>query len=217
MQLAAASRGGRVARSTPREDDALVTGLVLVLIGALLCFAGVASVQLGVLAAGFGLGWFVAQLFDAGTGTALLVAAGAALLCWLVTTVVFRASTFVLGVVVGGLIGSRLYALLSGDDTSVLLALVFVPCVAIVGGLLATRYRERALLWATALAGSSMLLNGLASLEGDDFDALQQPEGAGQVSVAASVWLAVALLGWWTQRRLFPKRLGLRRAEAASS
>ena len=55
-----------------------------------------------------------------------------------------------------------------------------------------------------------LLLNGLAALDGDDFDALQQPEGAGEVSLAAAAWIGLALLGWWTQRRFFPRRLGLR-------
>lgn len=187
-----------------------MSAVVLILVGAVLCFFGVASVHLGILAAGFGLGWFLGQLFDAGTSTSLLVGAGCALLCWLLATFVFRVAAFFLGSIVGAVIGARLYALLSGDDTSILLALVFVPSVAVVVGLLANRYRERALLWATAFGGASIILAGVAAFD-DDLDALQQPEGTGQVTAASALWVGIALLGWWVQRRLFARRLGLRR------
>ena len=58
------------------------SGVVLVVIGALLCFWGVGSVHAGVIAAGFGLGWFLADLFGASAVTALVVGVVGALAAW---------------------------------------------------------------------------------------------------------------------------------------
>ena len=53
-----------------------MTGWAAVVIGLVLCFAGIASTHLAVLLSGFGLGWLLADAFGASTGTTVIIAAG---------------------------------------------------------------------------------------------------------------------------------------------
>ena len=67
-----------------------VSGLVVVGVGIVLCFFGIGSVHVAVLASGFGLGWLLADLFAASTWTALLIAAGSALITEILVALVLR-------------------------------------------------------------------------------------------------------------------------------
>ena len=107
------------------------TGLVVLAVGVLLCFFGIRSVNLALLASGFGLGYFVADATGASTGTALLVAAGVAVVLWLVVSLVFRFATFVVGIAAGAVIGAKLWSALGSSGTSVVLGGVLVLSVAI--------------------------------------------------------------------------------------
>ncbi|TCI97651.1 DUF4203 domain-containing protein [Aeromicrobium sp. IC_218] len=173
--------------------------LVLVVLGAVLCFFGVVSVRAGVLVAGFGAGWLLAEAFHASTGTALLVSAcGAGLALagmFLMAAFVF----FVGGACVGAVVGAKVFVLADssgGDDrTSWVLAAVFVPTVAVLGGLLANRFRVRFLRWGTALAGAALLLSGLGRLLDGDADLLWRPESGGAAVLFALAWVALTLAG----------------------
>ncbi|WP_273652436.1 DUF4203 domain-containing protein [Cellulomonas fimi] len=194
------------------------TGLVVLAVGVLLCFFGIRSVNLALLASGFGLGYFVADATGASTGTALLVAAGVAVVLWLVVSLVFRFATFVVGLAAGAVIGAKLWSALGSSGTSVVLGGVLVLSVAIASATLAEKYHRRALLWLTVLAGASLTLSGLALMWPSVFGLLRHPdEGAEQV-VMVVAWVALAAAGWVVQRRLFRKQLGLPpRAPAATT
>jgi hypothetical protein len=179
---------------------------VLVFIGALLCFFGIGSLRLAILAAGFAVCWLMADAFGAGTATALLISACGALLGWLLVTLVFRAMTFFLGMVVGAVIGAKVFTLLDGGDASLLLALVVVPSVALACGFLAGRLRNGFLLWATALAGAGLVVAAVSRLV-HHLTELHDPRSAAQTAVATLVWLLVAVAGGLTQRALFSRRL----------
>ena len=79
---------------------------------------------------------------------------------------------------------------LDGSDTSWLLALVFVPAVAVVAGFLASRYQRPFLEWATAFAGAALVLSGLAQWGGQDLSLFRRPESTGE-----AVLVAVCLAG----------------------
>ena len=64
-----------------------MSGWVVLVVGAVLCFLGVGSVHLAVLASGFGVGWLLGDLFGA---TALIVAACTAVIAWVLVTLVFK-------------------------------------------------------------------------------------------------------------------------------
>jgi uncharacterized membrane protein (DUF485 family) len=74
-----------------------VTGVGLAVVGLLLCFVGLRSIHLALLACGFALGWLVAEGLGASVAIAAIVAACAAVVGWVLARVVFRAALFVVG------------------------------------------------------------------------------------------------------------------------
>lgn len=192
-----------------------MSGVVVALVGAVLCFLGIASLHWAVLASGFGAGWLLADLFTTSVSVAFLVAAAAAVIAWVLVTLVFKVASFVVGLVAGALVGARLFAAAGGRGTSVLLAVVVVVAVALVTGLLADRYRARALLWATALGGAGLILSGAGLVWPGGLGFLRDTGPGWQQVLSTVIWLALAVAGWATQRRLFPKKLNLRTARDA--
>ncbi|AEI10851.1 hypothetical protein [Cellulomonas gilvus] len=187
----------------------MTAALVVLLVGVLLCFFGVRSVNLALLAAGFALGFLVADAFDAGRWTALWVALGSALLVWLVVSLVFRFATFVVGLATGAVVGAKLWAALHDSGTSALLGVVVVTTTAYASALLAEKYARRALLWLTALGGASVILSGAALVWPSALTFLAHPDEGWQQTAMLVVWIAVAGTGWFVQRRLFRGALGL--------
>ena len=76
---------------------AFIATLVVLVVGVLLCFYGIRSVNLALLAAGFALGYLIAEAFGADAWTQLWVGLGAAALVWMIVSLVFRFATFVEG------------------------------------------------------------------------------------------------------------------------
>jgi hypothetical protein len=189
-----------------------VSGWIVVGVGVVLCFFGIGSVHLAILASGFGLGWLLADLFGTSGWTPLLVAVSAALILELLVALVFKIARFVVGMVAGSLIGAKLYSVTSGGDRNIVLAAVVVVATALVFGFLADKFRERALLWATALGGAGLILSGLGLIWPDSVGFLRHPTSGGEQALSTALWVALAAAGWLTQRRLFPKALNLRRA-----
>ncbi|WP_250030227.1 hypothetical protein [Paractinoplanes maris] len=179
---------------------------VVLVIGLVLCFLGVGSTHLAVLATGFAVCWLLAAAFGAGTATALLISGFGAVLAWVLVSLIFRTMAFFLGTVLGSVIGAKIFTLVDTGEASVLLAVVLVPAVALVCGFLASRFRERFLLWATALGGSALVVAAIAYLVSGATE-LDDPRSATQGTVAVLVWLAIAIAGWLTQRRVFARRL----------
>jgi len=184
-----------------------MSGWVILLVGLVLCFLGVGSIHLAVLASGFGLGWLLADLFHADAWTSLLVALGSAVIGWVLVTLVFKFASFFVGMITGALIGARLYSILTPGEASIVLAAVVVVAVAIVFGFLADRYRKRVLLWATAIGGAGLVLSSLGLIWPQDLGFLRDPQAGVEQVTSTLLWVALSAGGWLTQRRLFPKAL----------
>ena len=184
-----------------------MSGWVILLVGLVLCFLGVGSIHLAVLASGFGLGWLLADLFHADAWTSLLGALGSAVIGWVLVTLVFKFASFFVGMITGALIGARLYSILTPGEASIVLAAVVVVAVAIVFGFLADRYRKRVLLWATAIGGAGLVLSSLGLIWPQDLGFLRDPQAGVEQVTSTLLWVALSAGGWLTQRRLFPKAL----------
>src|SRR5664279_3787333 len=184
-----------------------MSGWVILLVGLVLCFLGVGSIHLAVLASGFGLGWLLADLFHADAWTSLLVALGSAVIGWVLVTLVFKFASFFVGMITGALIGARLYSILTPGEASIVLAAVVVVAVAIVFGFLADRYRKRVLLWATAIGGAGVVLSSLGLIWPQDLGFLRDPQAGVEQVTSTLLWVALSAGGWLTQRRFFPKAL----------
>ena len=179
-----------------------MTGIGLLVVGLLLCFVGLRSIHLAVLLSGFALGWLVAEGLGASLTVGLIVALCAAVVGWLLTTVVFRVALFAVGGIAGAVIGAKLFGLLDGDQGSPLLAVLFVVAVAVLTGLAAQRYHETAAIWACAFGGAGLALSGLARLWPSTLGFLRTPDTTVEAVVDAAAWLALGALGWSVQRRL---------------
>ncbi|MFE5702931.1 DUF4203 domain-containing protein [Rhodococcus sp. ACS1] len=183
-----------------------MSGIAILLVGAVLCFAGVGSLHVAVLASGFGLGWLVSDLLSLSLGTTFLVAAIGAVVVWAATTLVFKFAAFFIGIIAGAVIGAKLSRVLQPDDASWILSGIVIVALAVACGFVADRYRARALLWLTALGGASLVLTGLG-LAVPPLGFLEDPNEGTQQFFATLIWIVVAAAGWLTQRRLFPEKL----------
>jgi hypothetical protein len=167
----------------------------LILLGAVLCFLGTTSIRVVVLIAGAGVGWLLANAFGATTTTQVLVAMSSAAIAFVVSFLMSRFLLFIGGLLVGAVIGARLFVLAGGGDGDWLLALFFVPAVALACGFLAGRFRHGFLAWATAAAGAGLICAGIGRLGPDSTDQLYRPEDTLGTTILAVIWIALTILG----------------------
>jgi hypothetical protein len=191
-----------------------MSGLAVVLVGALLCFWGIRSLHLAVLASGFGLGWLISDLFNASLWTALLFALIGAIVAWVVTTLVFKFSAYFIGGLTGAMAGAKLADVLQPGEKNWALGAIVVVAIAVAGAFLADKYRARALLWLTSIGGASMIVSGLGRTT-SALTFLRDPEQGWQQVASAAIWIALAAAGWIVQRRLFADKLNIQREEGS--
>jgi hypothetical protein len=187
-----------------------VTGVVGLVVGLVLCFFGVGSLHLAVLGSGFGLGWVIADLFNASTTVTVLVGLGCAIAAWILVSLIFKFGAFFVGAVAGGVIGARIFQVIVTGENKVLLTVVWVLVFAGLSGLLTARYSGRFLMWATALGGAGLATTGLSRIAPSTLDWLKHPDTALEGVLSVGIWLVLALLGRRTQLRLFPRALRAR-------
>ncbi|MFC9786927.1 DUF4203 domain-containing protein [Rhodococcus sp. NPDC127528] len=185
-----------------------MNGIVIILVGALLCFYGIRSLHLAVLAIGFGLGWLIADLFDASLAALFLFALVGAVTAWVVTSLVFRFSAYFIGGLAGAMAGARTADVLQPGDNNWALSAIVVLAVAVAAAFLADKYRARALLWLTSIGGASMILNGLGRTA-SPLEFLRDPNPGWQQVFSTLAWIAISVAGWIVQRRLFADKLGI--------
>ncbi len=180
---------------------------MILAVGAILCFLGIWSIHVAILASGFGLGWALADLFGASAGTAFVIAAGSALVAWVLVTLVFKVASFFVGVITGSLIGARVAAVLTAGDSNIAVTVVLVVAIAVAFGFLADRYRRRVLLWTTAIGGAGLMLSALGLIAPDTLGFLRDPAAGVEQITSTALWIALSAAGWITQRALFPRAL----------
>ncbi|WP_109526949.1 MULTISPECIES: ABC-2 transporter permease [Nocardia] len=185
-----------------------MSGIVLTLVGALLCFYGVRSVHLGLLAIGFGLGWLIADLFEPSFTVLLLFGLIGAVAAWVITALVFGFASYLIGGLTGAMVGAKLATVLQPGDKNWALSMIVILAVGVTGAFLAEKFRARALLWLTSIGGASMMLSGLARVD-DSLAFLHDPDPGWQQVTFTAAWIALSAAGWITQRHLFSEKLGI--------
>ncbi|TLF77372.1 TMEM198/TM7SF3 family protein [Nocardia cyriacigeorgica] len=185
-----------------------MNGIVVAVVGVLLCFYGIRSVHLGILAIGFGLGWMIADLFNASFWWLLLVALIGAISSWVVTSLIFRFAAYFIGGLTGAMIGTKLAMVLQPGDKNWALSMIVALAVCVAGAFLAQKFRARALLWLTSIGGASMILSGVARMS-DSLEFLRSPDAGWQQITSTLAWIGLSVLGWITQRHLFAEKLGI--------
>jgi hypothetical protein len=178
---------------------------VLIVLGVVLCFLGTLSLRVAVLVAGFGLGWLLAGAFGAGTSTQLLVAAVTAGAGLVASVLLSKSVLFIGGAFVGAVIGARVFVLVNAGSQDGhgdwVLAVVFVPAVALVCGFLANRVGKRFLAWGTAAAGAALICSGIGRIGHWSTDAIWRPDSTVSAVIVAVLWLGLTVAGHRVQTR----------------
>jgi hypothetical protein len=184
-----------------------MTATIFILLGLFLCFLGARSIRFAVLVAGFLAAWLIADHVDASLGTTVLVACAGAAGALVLSIVLARFALFAAGFVLGGAIGAKLWEVLDRGDATWLLAAIFVPAAALLGGFLTERLKKPFLVWATAFAGSAMVLTGIGKIDTSPTSELRSPDEALGGLVLAGLWIALALVGRSFQARRIGRKV----------
>jgi hypothetical protein len=183
-----------------------MSGDILIVVGLLLGLTGVWSLRLTVMLLGFGAGWLVADAFEVSRWTALGVGLAVGVIALATAVLASKVVVLLLGLMAGAVVGAKLFLVVDRGDASLVLAVVFIPAVALSCGYLAGRWRTRFLAWATAAAGAALALSGLGLLWPSGLRLLHNPDQPGKQAVSAVVWVVLAVLMRLVQRRLLNRR-----------
>ncbi len=175
-------------------------GGLSVAIGLVLALLGTRSVRLLFFASGFGLGWLLAAAFSASAPLSLLVGLGCGVSAFVLGLVAARVAFFAMGAVVGAAVGARLFAIVDRSDSNVLLAVVFVPAVAICGGVAVQHWRAGFLGWVTAIGGCALVLSGLGRLFPHSLGFLADPQTTAAQMFSTGVWVVLSVAARAAQR-----------------
>lgn len=171
----------------------------MIVIGLVLGLAGGWSIRTIVMIVGFGAGWLLANVFDATLLVTAVIAVVGGLFAWLVVRIAASFVFFVVGALVGLLVGARLFRLLEGGDGNLLLAVVFIAAIGIVGGWLAEKTKERFVAWGTSIGGAALVLAGVGvAISGLSW--LRDPNQVWQAVAGVAAWVALSVFFRLTQR-----------------
>ncbi len=171
----------------------------MVVIGLVLGLSGGWSIRTVLTLLGFGAGWLLANVFDASVLVTVVIAAVAALFAWLMVRLAATIVFFAIGALVGALVGARVFRLLEGGEGNLLLAVVFIPAVAIAGGWVAEKSRDRFVAWGTSIGGAALVLAGLGVLV-SSLAWLRDPGETWQAVAGVAAWAALSVLFRGTQK-----------------
>ena len=99
----------------------------------------------------------------------------------------------------GLLVGARLFRLLEGGDGNLLLAVVFIPAVALAGAGWPRRPATSFVAWGTSIAGAALVARRLGVLV-SGLAWLRDPGQTWEAVVGAVVWVALSVFFRLTQR-----------------
>jgi hypothetical protein len=194
--------GGLLASSASSSATTTVpTGLILLAVGLILCFFGVRSLRLSGFLVGFALAALLADVLGADPLITLVIGVAGGIAGFVLLILVFRFSLWLIGGLVGGVIGVRAYQHFFLGEGNALVLVLFLFAVGLICGFLADHFREPVLAVLTAAGGASVTLTGLGHLWPTVLGFLGQPVTPGQSVIAAAAWILLAVIGWIIQRR----------------
>ena len=171
----------------------------MVVIGLVLGLSGGWSIRTVLTLLGFGAGWLLANVFDASLLVTLVIALVTAFFAWVMVRLAATIVFFAIGALVGAVVGARLFRLLEGGDGNLLLAVVFIPAIAIAGGWVAEKSRDKFVAWGTSIGGAALVLAGLGVLF-TSLAWLRDPSESWQAVVGVAAWVALSVVFRFTQK-----------------
>lgn len=175
-------------------------GALSVVVGLALALLGTRSIRLLFFASGFGLGWLLAAAFSASAVVSLLVGLAGGASAFVLGLIAARVAFFAMGALVGAVVGARVFAIVDRSDSNVLLALIFIPAVAICAGVAVQRWRAGFLGWVTAIGGSALVLSGLGRLFPNTLGFLADPQTTASQLFSSGLWVVLAVAARGAQR-----------------
>jgi hypothetical protein len=176
------------------------TGLAWLAVGLILCFFGVRSLRLTGFLVGFALAALLADAFGANPLITLIVGLAGGIAGFLLLILIFRFSLWIIGGLVGAVIGVRVYQHFFLGEGNALVLVLFLIAVGLICGFIADRYRQPVLAVLTAAGGASVTLAALGHLWPSVLGFLKQPLTPAQSAIAALAWIVLAVFGWIVQR-----------------
>ena len=176
-----------------------MSGLTMIVIGLVVGLAGGWSIRTVLTLLGFGAGWLLANVFDANLLVTLVIAIVGAAFAWLVVRLAASIVFFVVGALVGVLVGARLFRLLEGGEGNLLLAVILIPAVGIAVGGIAVMAKERFVAWGTSIGGAALVLSGIGTLV-DGLAWLRHPTESWQALVGTGAWVALSVAFRFSQK-----------------
>jgi hypothetical protein len=176
----------------------------MVLIGLVLGLSGGWSIRTVLTLLGFGAGWLLANVFNASFLVTLVIALVVAFFAWLMVRLAATIVFFAVGALVGAVVGARLFRLLEGGDGNLLLAVVFIPAIAIAGGWVAEKSRDKFVAWGTSIGGAALVLAGVGVLF-TSLAWLRDPGEPWQAVVGMATWVALSVAFRFSQKAVGSK------------
>ncbi len=172
-----------------------MSGIALVVVGLLLGFIGSTFIRIGIVIAGFGIGYFLGEVFHGSTQAVILTACGGAVVAFICAMLIAHFMFFISGVCAGAIAGVKTFVLIDGPAHDWILAVIVVPAIALLGGFLANRWRRPFLRWATAFTGAALVLSGVGRMGSGFLHNLWRPETTiGSITLAAC-WIVLTVMG----------------------
>ena len=176
----------------------------MVLVGLVLGLSGGWSIRTVLTLLGFGAGWLLANVFNASLLVTLVIAIVAAFFAWLMVRLAATIVFFAVGALVGAVVGARLFRLLEGGDGNLLLAVVFIPAIAIAGGWVAEKSRDKFVAWGTSIGGAALVLAGVGVLF-TSLAWLRDPGEPWQALAGVAAWVALSIAFRFSQKAVGSK------------
>ncbi|TWF80137.1 hypothetical protein FHX44_116075 [Pseudonocardia hierapolitana] len=181
-------------------------GIALLIAGMLLCFVGARSLVLAAACAGFGLGSGLAAALGGGAVTAVLVGVGGGVGAVLLVRLALGTGPFVVGALAGGVVAASAYRTLPPTlSWPAPLVVLVVLAVAVLSGAAVHFLRAPLLRAVTALAGAGLIIRGVVEAGPAFLGFLRSPATWVESLVALAALLALAWVGFTTQRQRVDK------------
>lgn len=197
VDIAAAQDGTQVAVSG---------GVVGLVVGLVLCFFGVRSLRLTGFLVGFTLAAALADVVGANPLVALIVGVAGGVGGFLLVSLVFRASLWLLGGLTGGTIAVTLYRHLFPGEGTALAVVVFMVAAGLICGFLTDHYRRPVLAVVTAIGGAGAALGAVGAIWPASTDFLRVPATTAQSAIGGAAWALLAAAGWLVQHRWLTRK-----------
>jgi hypothetical protein len=183
--------------------ESILTAILAIAIGAILCFYGLGFIRVSIMLAGFVLGYLLSQNAGATLLVSLLVGGVGVIVALILVRFARNIAERILSFLMGGLVGLQIANYVNAREIGgVALVLIIVVIASIIATVLINFLGNRALIWSTALGGATIIVYGIGLLL-PPLNFLARPTNAVESVFSVALIFGLFLFGTLTQLRLF--------------